>query len=71
MFPATLVLNAKNAPFLSARHLPRAQQAPAAVLLEQREEGGHVGFASGSFPRNLDWLPQRLLAFFGEHRRLR
>jgi predicted alpha/beta-fold hydrolase len=29
--------------------------------------GGHVGFAGGTFPGNLDWLPQRLLAFFGEH----
>lgn len=36
------------------------------VQLEQPEEGGHVGFASGAFPGNLDWLPQRLLAFFGE-----
>jgi len=30
-------------------------------------EGGHVGFVGGAFPGNLDWLPQRLLAFFGEH----
>jgi predicted alpha/beta-fold hydrolase len=31
--------------------------------------GGHVGFAAGAFPGNLDWLPQRLLAFFNEHAR--
>jgi len=64
----TLVLNAKNDPFLPERHLPRPQEVSSTVLLEQPEEGGHVGFAAGAFPGNLDWLPQRLLAFFGEHR---
>lgn len=63
----TLVLNAKNDPFLPARHLPRPQEVAAAVLLEQPDEGGHVGFAGGAFPGNIDWLPQRLLAFFGEY----
>ena len=64
----TLVLNAKNDPFLPARHLPRLAEVSAMVLLEQPAEGGHVGFAAGAFPGNLDWLPRRLLAFFGEHR---
>jgi predicted alpha/beta-fold hydrolase len=63
----TLVLNAKNDPFLPARHLPRREEVSSAVLLEQPEEGGHVGFAGGGFPGNLDWLPRRMLAFFGEH----
>ena len=63
----TLVLNAKNDPFLPARHLPRLQDVSPQVLLEQPEEGGHVGFPSGTFPGNPDWLPQRLLAFFAEH----
>jgi hypothetical protein len=62
------VLNAKNDPFLPARHLPLPAEVPAAVLLEQPDEGGHVGFPSGSFPGNLDWLPQRLLAFFRAQR---
>jgi hypothetical protein len=65
----TLVLNAKNDPFLPARELPRPQEVSATVHLEQPEEGGHAGFAGGAFPGNLDWLPQRLLAFFGEHSR--
>lgn len=60
----TLVLNAKNDPFLPARHLPRQDEMPATVLLEQPQEGGHAGFAGGAFPGNLDWLPSRLLAFF-------
>ena len=60
----TLVLNAKNDPFLPARHLPQPAEVSSAVSLDQPEEGGHVGFAGGAFPGNLDWLPRRLLAFF-------
>jgi hypothetical protein len=57
----TLVLNAKNDPFLPHVHLP--QSAARAVTLEYPEHGGHVGFASGAFPGTLDWLPQRLVSF--------
>ena len=63
----TRVINAKNDPFLPARHLPRPHEVSSMVRLEQPGEGGHVGFAGGAFPGNLDWLPQRLLAFFAEH----
>lgn len=59
-----LVLNARNDPFLPARHLPQVGQAAPSVVLEQPAGGGHVGFVSGAFPGNLDWLPQRLLHFF-------
>jgi hypothetical protein len=34
------------------------------VRLELPEAGGHVGFVSGPYPGNIDWLPQRILAFF-------
>ena len=60
----TLVLNARNDPFLPARALPGAGDASPAVILEQPEDGGHVGFVSGAFPGHLDWLPQRVLDFF-------
>jgi uncharacterized protein len=59
-----LVVNPKNDPFLPAHHLPRPGEVGPRVRLEQPAEGGHVGFVSGSFPGNLDWLPQRLLHFF-------
>jgi hypothetical protein len=62
----TLVLNAKNDPFLPAPHLPAARDVSPMVQLEQPMEGGHAGFVGGAFPGNLDWLPQRLLAFFSE-----
>jgi uncharacterized protein len=59
-----LVINPKNDPSLPARHLPRPSEVGPRVRLEQPADGGHVGFVSGSFPGNLDWLPQRLLHFF-------
>jgi len=61
----TLVLNARNDPFLPASALPGAGEVSAAVTLEQPDGGGHVGFISGAFPGNLDWLPRRVLEFFG------
>jgi predicted alpha/beta-fold hydrolase len=61
---ATLVINARNDPFLPAPALPGTAEVSAAVTLEQPEEGGHVGFVSGAFPGNMDWLPRRVLEFF-------
>ena len=62
----TLVLNARNDPFLPGIHLPK--RASRSVTLEYPEHGGHVGFAVGALPGRLDWLPRRLLHFFeGEH----
>lgn len=57
----TLVLNARNDPFLPARHLP-ASAAPR-VQLEYPDKGGHVGFLSGALPGRLDWLPRRIVQF--------
>ena len=58
----TLVLNARNDPFLPGQHLP--QTAASSVQLEYPAHGGHVGFAAGGLPGHLDWLPRRLLHFF-------
>jgi len=60
----TVAVNPKNDPFLPASYLPNAAEVSPQVRLEQPATGGHVGFVSGSFPGNLDWLPQRLLHFF-------
>jgi predicted alpha/beta-fold hydrolase len=57
----TLVLNAQNDPFLPPQHLPRS--ASSSVTLEYPEQGGHVGFAVGSLPGSLHWLPQRIIRF--------
>jgi predicted alpha/beta-fold hydrolase len=60
----TLVLNARNDPFMPASALPTQDEVSPAVTLEQPAEGGHVAFPSAPFPGRLDWLPQRLLQFF-------
>jgi predicted alpha/beta-fold hydrolase len=59
----TLVLNARNDPFMPGRVLPSAHEASKAVTLEFPEQGGHVGFVAGGFPGRLDWLPRRILGF--------
>lgn len=64
----TLVLNAKNDPFVPRESLPDQREASQDVLLLQPEHGGHVGFLTGPFPGNIEWLPRRLLDFF-LHRR--
>jgi predicted alpha/beta-fold hydrolase len=64
----TLVINARNDPFLPAAALPRPDEVSAAVVLEQPDEGGHVGFVGGPFPGNYDWLPGRVLRFLTQQR---
>ncbi len=59
----TLLLNARNDPFLPDNALPSAEQVSDAVVLEYPESGGHVGFVTGNFPGDLTWLPRRILHF--------
>lgn len=63
----TLVINAKNDPFLPASALPAQNEVSPSVALEQPEEGGHVAFPGGPFPGHIDWLPARILEFFDTH----
>ncbi|NWK76330.1 YheT family hydrolase [Aquitalea sp. LB_tupeE] len=63
----TLILNARNDPFLPASALPARHEASPTVQLEFPEDGGHVGFVSGRFPGHINWLPQRILDFFKPH----
>jgi len=65
----TLLINARNDPFLPAWALPTRDDVSLAVTLEQPDTGGHVAFPSGPFPGNLDWLPRRLMQHFDTHRR--
>lgn len=60
----TLVLNARNDPFLPESALPMPRECSEQVLLHQPAEGGHAGFPTGAFPAHLGWLPQRLGRFF-------
>jgi len=60
----TLIVNARNDPFLPARALPDPRALPAAVRCEFPDQGGHVGFVTGPFPGRLDWIPRRVAEFF-------
>ena len=55
----TLILNAKNDPFVPEKSLPSTTEVAKKVTLEYPDEGGHVGFSG----RN-DWLSTRLLEYF-------
>lgn len=60
----TLVLNAKNDPFLPRAALAAATRAVAPdVLLEFPDTGGHAGFLEGPFPGRHGWLARRLTDF--------
>jgi len=59
----TLVLNARNDPFIPGASLPDAGDVDAAVTLEQPEHGGHVGFLTAPLPGRLCWLAQRVTEF--------
>jgi predicted alpha/beta-fold hydrolase len=62
----TLVLNARNDPFVPARSLPASSEVSSDVVLEQPDTGGHVGFMTGPAPGRIDWLPRRILRFFDD-----
>jgi predicted alpha/beta-fold hydrolase len=63
----TLIINARDDPFMPELALPTEREVSDAVRLEFTAKGGHVGFVGGSFPGDISWLPRRLLHFF-EHR---
>ncbi|MFO1266183.1 MAG: alpha/beta hydrolase [Rubrivivax sp.] len=58
----SLLLNARNDPFVPAASLPRevprrAGGTRAPVALWQTDHGGHVGFPSGAFPSHVQAMP--------------
>jgi predicted alpha/beta-fold hydrolase len=60
----TLVLNARNDPFLPGTVLPSPREVSSAVELDQPAHGGHVGFMTGPFPGRIDWLSRRVFGYF-------
>jgi predicted alpha/beta-fold hydrolase len=63
----SLLLNARNDPFLPAAALPGRDDVSDCVQLEFPEHGGHVGFASGPFPGRFDWFGNRIMSFLRGH----
>jgi uncharacterized protein len=60
----TLLINARNDPFLPPSALPTRAQVSAALEMLYPNSGGHVGFVSGGFAGDLRWLPDRIFGFF-------
>jgi predicted alpha/beta-fold hydrolase len=61
----TLIVHAKNDPFVFQDAIPDAAELPDSVELELPRAGGHAGFVTGKFPwRPHYWLEQRLPEFF-------
>jgi len=54
----SLVLNARNDPFVPAASLPRQADVGPLVTLWQPEHGGHVGFAAGPPPGHVAAMPE-------------
>lgn len=64
----TLLIHARDDPFMTPAAIPAAAELAACVTLELSEQGGHVGFVSGKLPwRPRYWLEERIPAFLGTH----
>jgi predicted alpha/beta-fold hydrolase len=62
----TLVIQAKDDPFLPTTALPEEADLSPYVTLELAEHGGHVGFVSGNNPLcPRHWLEERVIAHLG------
>lgn len=58
----TLIIHAKDDPFMFQDSSPTTAELPICVKLELTEHGGHVGFISGTFMTQR-WLEPRILRF--------
>lgn len=57
----TLIIHAKNDPFMIPEVIPEQHELPQNVTLELANCGGHVGFISGNLPGKANyWLEQRI-----------
>lgn len=59
----TLIINARNDPFLPEQFLPSAREVSAQVTLDYPQQGGHIGFYSPFISHEKSWLPTRIIEF--------
>lgn len=62
----TLILNARNDPFLPASALPGPDEVSPMVTREFPAHGGHVGFVAAG-PDGDGWMPRRVVGFLAGH----
>ena len=61
---ATLLLHARDDPFMTEQAIPRPDELSVTTTLELSARGGHVGFVGGTWPwRPCYWLEQRIPEF--------
>lgn len=61
----TLIIHAKDDPFMHEDVVPKNNELSASVTLELSENGGHVGFVSGLLPlKGNYWMNQRVNDYF-------
>jgi predicted alpha/beta-fold hydrolase len=64
----TLVVHARDDPFLTEAAIPGADELSAAIQFQSLVRGGHAGFVAGQWPwRACYWLETRIPAYLGEH----
>jgi predicted alpha/beta-fold hydrolase len=64
----TLLLHAKDDPFMTEDTIPTLEELSPSIQLEVTEAGGHVGFVAGHYPwRPVYWLEERTPLFFQEY----
>jgi predicted alpha/beta-fold hydrolase len=63
----TLLVHARNDPFIPAWSLPAAQEVSHHVTLWQSAQDGHAGFAQGLPPGNLAYLPELVGHWLQQH----
>ncbi len=56
----TLLIHAKDDPFMSQKVIPRAQELSSSIEFLLYENGGHVGFISGNFFQPEFWLEKKI-----------
>ena len=63
----SLILHAKDDPFMNEKVVPEAEQLSPMVCMELSEKGGHVGFLQGKPWRSEVWMHGRITAFIAAH----
>lgn len=60
----TLIIHAKDDPFMPETILPPQESLPHNISLEVSAHGGHVGFVGGTLLKPKYWLQERIPSFF-------
>jgi uncharacterized protein len=64
----TLLLHARDDPFMTEKAIPRKNELSDSVTLEVSPQGGHVGFVTGTWPWSARyWLDERIPEFLDRY----